>query len=115
MMPPATGSSADAMLASFFGPHNDAELVDASVLTSLFRQRGLGVLPHRRGTRTRWYGFARTERLARELRALLLASAGPTWSTWTGAAAELDPQDPVEGVLLAVALGPVFRLEAPSG
>lgn len=115
MTPSAAGSSVDVILRAFFGPHNDARLTDAETFADLFRQTELAILPHRRGATTRWYGFARTERLARELRGLLLAAAGPTWSTWTGPAADLDAHDPVEGALLSVARGPVFRLEAPPG
>jgi len=99
------------VLDSFFAGHNDASPEDVPDLVELFRTRRVAILPFRRGAARCWYGFSTDARKARELRNELLAFVGPTWSRWAGASAELDPREPIEGLLAAVCRGPVVRLE----
>lgn len=103
------------VLNAFFGAHNDERRAAHPTLVRLFADTGVGVLPYRRGSDERWYGFAASERSARELRGYLLAFAGPTWSTWTGPVADLDRRDPAEAVVAVAALGPVYRLAPVPG
>jgi hypothetical protein len=98
-----------------FGVHNDASPDEAPRLVELFESTQSAVIPYRRGTGQRWYGFSTDARRARELRNEILAFVGPRWSSWTGPAAELDLREPMEGVLAAVARGPVVRLDPLPG
>ena len=105
----------ESILNRFFGPHNDASADDAESFVKQFEATNSALLPYRRGTTLRWYGFSTDARRARELRNEALAFVGPSWSSWTGPAAELDTAEPVEGLLAAIARGPVVRIEPLPG
>ena len=115
MSAPRPSAAREEVLSRFFGSHNDARRGEVRHLVDLYQCQGIGILPHRKGAAERWYGFAIDERQARELRGYLLAAAGPTWSAWSGPAAELDRRDPAESLLAASAEGPVYRLEPAPG
>jgi hypothetical protein len=108
-------SAAESILSGFFGPYNDASADEAVSFVKHFEATNAALLPYRRGATLCWYGFSTDARRARELRNEALAFVGPSWSSWTGPAAELDMAEPVEGLLGAIARGPVIRLEPLPG
>lgn len=59
-----------------------------------------------------WYAVASSARDWRRLRPLLLAYAGPTVTTFRGVQSDLDPADPVEGLLLQSGVRYAARLGA---
>lgn len=111
----STRAATEQILDRFFGGLNDESRDAAETLVELFRETQASVLPYRRGATERWYGFATDARRARELQREVTAFVGPTWTLWSGAAAELDPNEPIEGIILAVAHGPVVRLDPVPG
>jgi len=60
--------------------------------------------------RTTWYALAFTHRQARALRESLLAFVGPSYSSFVGQPAALDPHDPVERTIVRRFNTPVYRL-----
>ena len=107
----SSAAAGEEVLARFFGPHNDARRDSVPAALELFLNTGIGVFPKTTGTSTTWYAFALDERSAHELRALVQAFIGPSWSDWTGLAAELDARNPIEAALRVAAHGPVVRLQ----
>lgn len=108
-------AAADQILARFFAGLNDADPAQDQVLVDLFRHSQIGVLPYRRGQHESWYGFATDAQRARELQREVLAFVGPSWTTWSGETYSPDLREPIDGVVAAVARGPVIRLEPVSG
>src|SRR5262245_22521854 len=108
-------AAADQILDRFYGGLNDADPAGDAVLVDLFRQSQASVLPYRRGSTECWYAFATDGQLARELQHQVIAFVGPSWTAWAGNAVSLDPSEPIEGVIAAVARGPVIRLEPLPG
>jgi hypothetical protein len=108
-------SVVESILEGFFGQHNDVSTDDAWPFVEQFETTNSALLPYRRGTSLRWYGFSTDARRARDLQNEAMAFVGPSRSGWTGPAAELDLADPVEGMLAAVARGPVLRIEPLPG
>lgn len=71
------------------------------------------VLPCRRTGETDWvdwYALAFEERQGRELAEELAAFLGPSFSTFTGSRADLDPADAVDAAVAALTSGNAFRL-----
>ncbi|HEY3413886.1 MAG TPA: protein DpdD [Armatimonadota bacterium] len=103
-------------LQRFFGPGNDIEWDRLDSYTSPiasptrawiddFRKLGFPmVLPRSAEGRLQWYAVAESARQMRELREELLAFVGPSFSTFRGVPAELDPNDPLESALLQLDL-----------
>lgn len=57
-----------------------------------------------------WYAVAFNEREGRELAEELAAFLGPSFSTFTGSRADLDPADPIEAAVATLTEGNAFRL-----
>ncbi|QYN37786.1 hypothetical protein K1T35_11405 [Pseudonocardia sp. DSM 110487] len=123
-----TPEAVDAFLLAFFGAGNDVEFdpdptspVGAWLAPSLQALRTPSdvpvVLPRKRpeddGRRTA-YVLARDRRHATEVAELLTAFIGPSYSSFIGRPADLDPHDPVDrAVLDLVGDGLAFVLSAP--
>ena len=71
-----------------------------------------GALPGAAG-RTAWYAFADDAREARDMREHLTAFVGPTYTDFTGRAADLNPADPIEAVCQSAKWTAVYRLTLP--
>jgi hypothetical protein len=108
----------------FFGPGNDIRWAIiqpgssgaiAEALQPFLREATSDgeylLLPRRAGHRLWWYAMARDARGARILRDELLAFVGPSYSSFWGEYARLDPSDPVEQAVLGLAGRHAFRIE----
>jgi len=73
------------------------------------------VLPCWRNDSVEWYGLAFSETQVVALRENLLAFVGPTYSTFRGIRAELDPSDPVEGAVARFTNGRALKFAGPAG
>src|SRR5262245_42016920 len=116
---------ATAFLTHFFGPGNLIELrsiVDGTIGSEFttWLQPWMDdlsapnprpvVLPRRHpDRRLEWYALAQDERQARSLREDLLAFVGPSYSTFSGQLADLDPLDDVDAAVLEFTHGQAFR------
>ncbi|MDQ3802284.1 MAG: hypothetical protein M3416_00275 [Acidobacteriota bacterium] len=100
-------------LVRFFGEHNELKLDQieggqgaAGVLAPWVKRLTLtpplaSVIPHKFSVaggeaRYNWYALAHTERELRDLNEDLTAFVGPTWSTFRGERARLDPTNPTD-------------------
>ena len=115
----------DEFLTSFFAPPNRIEfshvfrpdgkwkhvrpLVDQLQLDPIRPT----VLPYWGAERTYWYGLAFSEAQLSELRDDLTAFVGPSYSTFRGNRAVLDPGDPIEAAVLGLTNGLAFKLTGP--
>ncbi len=107
-------------LDAFFSPPN--EIVPGQALEPwmrLLRRGESTVLPVRRDGQLTFYGLSSSPAAGRGLAEDLVASVGPSWSGFEGAAAALDPDDATEAAIIAsphaAQGGPTFRLRvAPS-
>src|SRR5437870_6982259 len=71
------------------------------------------VLPCWRTDRTYWYALAFSEAQLSGLREDLMAFVGPTYSTFRGHRAVLDPADSVEAAVLGLTNGLAFKFTGP--
>lgn len=112
-----SANSADSFLAEFFGPTNKVDLT--TKLNPWIERLMSGaptLLPARTAdNRLRLYGISQSPASARGLAEELLAAIGPSWSTFEGAPASLDPDDPIEAPLIKYVepFGdvPIYRLD----
>ena len=71
------------------------------------------VLPCQRASESDWvdwYALAFDERQGRELAEELAAFVGPSFSTFTGSRADLDPADAIDAAVATLTAGNAFRL-----
>lgn len=114
--------TADDFLQAFFGPGNrfalaairrrdaDSEWLLPWVALLEGEHPTPTVLPvARRGGGTDWYALAFNNREQRHLGEELAAFVGPSWSTFRGQAAELDPVDPIEAAIQEFTGGHAFK------
>lgn len=103
--------SVESLLLDFYGSGNDMDLeglrtsnAPAAACARLWledvEQTGQLALPRRVGPDVFWYVFGRSPKLTSDLREALLATAGPTHSSFRGSLDELDPSDPVEASVI---------------
>lgn len=113
-------------LSSFFSPPNEVSLTEilpsgkaAHLLPWVERLLGgvlvPTVLPARRSGRVHWYGLAFSDAQLRALGDQLLAFVGPTYSTFRGLRAVLDPNDPIDAAVLRLTNGFAFKFSGPAG
>ena len=76
---------------------------------ALVKQEQPTVLPRWTDEGVRWYGLARTEQQAQHLVEEVSAFIGPSYSTFDGGRATLDPNDPVERAVEAFTGGRALR------
>jgi hypothetical protein len=120
-MTQAQTSAYRSFLEKFFGEENQLNLHDiespkhpARVLVPWIKRLELGlptVLPYKNHQDTTWYGIAQSERQLRGLEEYLTAFIGPTWSTFRGQQASLDPNNPVEAAITNFTEGRAFKFQ----
>jgi hypothetical protein len=126
-----SSQSVEAFLERFFGGENRIELTDVEGAAPGARWARLGpwvaplrlLPPHptllpcwrrsgQRAGHVDWYALVFSERQLRGFSEELLAFVGPTYSTFRGHHAPLDPADPVEAAVLTFTGGRGFRFRA---
>ena len=118
-MSAATPRDAEAFLAGFFAPPNRLRVASKPEIPAWAdRLRGptplATVLPCWRACgAVDWYGLATDDRQFRALGEGLTAFVGPTYSTFRGESARLDPGDPVEAAVARLTCGRAYRFRGP--
>jgi hypothetical protein len=118
--PGPTPSEVRDFLVSFFSPPNTISLADiipggqaAHLVSWVERLRGASplstVFPCRRNGHVCWYGLAFSDSQLRALGDQMLAFVGPTYSTFRGHRALLDPADPIEEAIARLTGGFAFK------
>jgi hypothetical protein len=118
-------------LERFFGEHNELKLEQiesgqgaAGVLLPWIKRLTLipplsTVIPHKFSVaggdaQYNWYGLAQSERELRDLNEDLTAFVGPTWSTFRGEVARLDPANPTDLIVQEFTGGLAFKFSGNS-